>query len=165
MFKLITFLCLLSFIVVIKCQQFCPYPFVNSANGYTFNNCYYYAGVASDYSSAVRVCANVGAFLVTAKDSRGLDDLYKLYKAYTNYYFWVGATASVGNPFNFNWQDGSPVYPTSFCSGHPKGGNNVCGFYTTKAVIGRDKCLSTGPCSGTFFDHGAICQYGVNVGK
>jgi hypothetical protein len=76
----------------------------------------------------------------------------------------VGATASASYPYQFYWQDGTPVSTSSFCSGHPKGGNNLCGFYTTKAVIGRDRCISTGPCSGTFFDHGAICHYGANFG-
>jgi hypothetical protein len=58
------------------------------------------------------------------------------------------------------WQDGTPVASTVWCSGHPKGGDNLCTFYTTTAIIGRDKCINSGPCTAGFFDHGAICQYG-----
>jgi hypothetical protein len=67
----------------------CPFPFTDSHKGYYFNNCYYYAGVANDYDSAVGICSSRGTNLVMAKDQSSLDDLYPLYKAYTNYYFWV----------------------------------------------------------------------------
>jgi hypothetical protein len=92
------------------------------------------------------------------KTDAGLDDLYKLYKSYSNYYFWVGASANPATPMQFTFQDGSPVYPVHFCPGHPKGGKNLCGFYTTTVGVGQDRCISTGECQAGFFDHGIICQ-------
>ncbi len=87
MLKLTLFV--LALINLVNSQGFCPYPFTNNYGGYAFNNCYYYAGVANDYYSAVNQCASRGTYLVTAKDQRTLEDLYPLYKAYTNFYFWV----------------------------------------------------------------------------
>ncbi len=139
---------------------FCPFPFISAYNGYSFNNCYYYNGVQNSYLAAAQLCSNMGTYLVTAKDSSVLSDLYNLYKAFPNFYFWVGATSSPLNPTYFRWQDGTPVSSNTFCKGHPKGGNNLCAFYTTTAIIGRDQCISTGECTSSFFDHGAICQYG-----
>ena len=34
-------------------------------------------------------------------------------------------------PYTFKWQDGSLVSSSVWCSGHPKGGDNLCTFYTT----------------------------------
>ena len=71
----------------------------------------------------------------------------------------MGASASSSNPKFMTWQDGYMVDPSYWCSGHPKGGDNTCSFYSTTAVIGRDKCISSGACSNNFFDHGVICHY------
>lgn len=68
----------------------CPFPFVNSYNGYTFNYCYHYAGSSQSFNKAYQTCiTTVYSGIVSPKLSDGLDDLYKLYKAFPNYYFWV----------------------------------------------------------------------------
>lgn len=68
----------------------CPFPFVNQYNGYTFNNCYFYAGKEQTYSKAVSTCmSSVYYGLAAPKTAAGLEDLYRLYKAYPNFYFWV----------------------------------------------------------------------------
>ena len=139
-------------------QTRCPYPFTNSYNGYTFNYCYYYAGKTDSYVKAVDICQKQFSYLVMPKTDAALEDLYKLYKAYPNYYFWVGAAASPANAKTFYFQDGNLVYPYHFCKDHPKGGNNLCAFYTTTAVVGRDTCIQSGECKASFFDHGVICQ-------
>ena len=70
----------------------CPYPFVSQANGVLFNNCYFYAGKADTHREAQNICLSYGAGLVTAKDNSVLNDLYSLYKAFPNFYFWVRLT-------------------------------------------------------------------------
>lgn len=71
-------------------RQGCPYPFVSQNNGYSFNYCYYYAGNTKSFTTAFQKCQQtVNSGLVTPKFSTGLEDLYKLYKAFPNYYFWV----------------------------------------------------------------------------
>ncbi len=155
MLKLVvTMLCL----AYVAQAQNCPYPSTNNINGYQTRYCYFYAGTTKTYTKAVDKCNQMGFPLVMPKTDAGLDDLYKLYKAYSNFYFWVGATASPANPFQFYFQDGNPVYPFHLCAGNPKGGQNLCGFYTTKVTVGRDRCIETGPCQAAFFDHGIICQ-------
>ena len=72
----------------------CPYPFVSQYNGYLFNNCYYYAGKADSHKEAQHLCAVQGASLVTAKDNSVLNDLYNLYKAFPDFYFWVSRNTS-----------------------------------------------------------------------
>ena len=75
-------------------SQSCPYPFVNNYGGSYFNYCYHYAGVATSALQASQMCNNYPySGMVTIKDNSGLNDLYELYKAYPNYYFWLGASA------------------------------------------------------------------------
>jgi hypothetical protein len=124
----------------------CPYPYTDNKGGYYFNYCYYYADSGKNFYIAEESCRNLNSHLVTIKDSKGLDDLYYLYKGYSNYYFWVGAKASGLYPYNFYYADGRPVPADHWCSGHPKGGDNLCAFYTTNAVLGRDRCIQSGPC-------------------
>lgn len=86
--KLILVVLFLTFVNGIS--SMCDQPFLNGDNGYTFSNCYHYAGVSESYNEAVKMCLNgFNSTLVTPKFSSGLDDLSKLYKAYPNYYFWV----------------------------------------------------------------------------
>ena len=92
MLKLLSGLVVLLLVGIVHSQTSCPFPFTNTYNGYTTNYCYYYRGVAKSAAEASQVCSQYGG-LVTIKDQAGLDDLYNLYKAYPNYYFWVGATA------------------------------------------------------------------------
>ena len=77
-------------VLVIACySQRCPYPSTDFHNGYSTRYCYYYAGKSDRYDKAVTVCNNMNAKLVMPKTDAGLDDLYSLYKGYSNFYFWV----------------------------------------------------------------------------
>lgn len=68
----------------------CPYPFVSEYDGNKFNYCYYYAGATKSFTKAFQTCSSqYYTGLVSPKVSTGLDDLYKLYKAFPDYYFWV----------------------------------------------------------------------------
>jgi hypothetical protein len=71
----------------------------------------------------------------------------------------VNVFAKETDPYYFRWDNnGNQVSSVAFCSGHPKGGNNLCGFYTTTpADDGRVRCISTGPCNGTRVDYGVFC--------
>ena len=85
----ITLLIVLAALVSSALALNCPYPFVSQANGYLFNNCYYYAGRADTQWEAQNICLSYRAGLVTAKDNTVLNDLYSLYKAFPDFYFWV----------------------------------------------------------------------------
>jgi hypothetical protein len=152
--QVVALLCLACVVLA----QNCPPYSTNNINGYQTRYCYRYLGTTKSYTKAVDSCRQYGYTLVMPKTDAGLDDLYKLYKAYSNFYFWVGASASPSNPFQFYFQDGNPLFPIHYCAGNPKGKDNLCGFYTTTAVVGRDRCISTGPCQAAYFDHGIICQ-------
>lgn len=68
----------------------CPYPFVSEYDGNKFNFCYYYAGKTKSFTNAFQTCSSqYYSGIVSPKVSTGLDDLYKLYKAFPDYYFWV----------------------------------------------------------------------------
>lgn len=86
-------------------------------------------------------------------------EIFILKFGFLNFFQKVGAIATAANPYDFRWRDGSLVYPATWCQGHPKGGENLCTFYTTTPVVGRDRCIESGPCTASFFDHGIICQY------
>jgi hypothetical protein len=144
---------MLKFVIALLClayvaqAQNCPFPSTNVRNGYQTRYCYYYAGQASTYSDAINQCKRFGFGypLIMPKTDAGLDDLYKLSRSYNANYFWVGAAASPSTPFSFLFQDGNPVYPNiHMCAGNPKGGNNLCGFYTS--ATGASRCFQSGVC-------------------
>ena len=66
----------------------CPAGSTNNINGYSTRYCYRYLGKSRSYNNAVQQCKSFGLPLVTPKTDAGLNDLYKLYKAYDNFYFW-----------------------------------------------------------------------------
>ena len=93
MLKILSLFVLISLASLVY-PQACPYPFVNNFGGNVFNYCYHYAGIATSALQASQMCNNYPySGMVTVKDNAGLNDLYNLYKAYPNYYFWVGASA------------------------------------------------------------------------
>lgn len=156
--KLSVVLLLIGLSGVLSQTTVCRYPFIRTYNKQTFTYCYFNAGETKSFARAVNTCSDLFAPVIMAKDVAGLEDLYKLYKAYDTLYLWVGATATANDPKNFRWLDGTPVSPLSFCSGHPEGGDSLCAYYSTTPVVGRERCIKTGKCEASAFNHAIICQ-------
>ena len=69
----------------------CPTGFTRNHKGsYTTYYCYRHNGDTKYFHTAVSSCNQEwGTDMIMPKDGNGLDDLYKLYKSYSNYYIWV----------------------------------------------------------------------------
>lgn len=97
MMKLI--LVILAFISMVNTQfnnnninfgRFCWDPFTNKYGGYTFSECYYYAGVTNDREKARSLCGSEGSILFyQTRDADFYGDLDKLSKAYNVLNIWV----------------------------------------------------------------------------
>ncbi len=153
-----------------RSESFCPYPFTNSHNGYTFNNCYYFAGRAIGWRSAQEQCKTlfplIKAPLIAPRDQSRLDDLYPLAKAYNISNFWVNAYPGGSSHVWLDYEpmnENSYVSQSSFCRGEPRSKYD-CGYYTTYYSSGSavDKCISTTLCSSVTSWYGVFCQYYSN---
>lgn len=88
MSKLIYSIAVLIVIINTVTSQ-CIDPFVKSRNGYNFNYCYHRIGDSKLFADAKAACDKLDSNMVMPKDTGGLEDLYSLYKAYPNYFYWV----------------------------------------------------------------------------
>ena len=92
-------LVILAFISMVNTQfnnnninfgRFCWDPFTNKYGGYTFSECYYYAGVTNDREKARSLCGSEGSILFyQTRDADFYGDLDKLSKAYNVLNIWV----------------------------------------------------------------------------